>query len=85
MLEGPCHKLLRGLNTSIMVLTALANSLIVQSLVTVNEEITTYFPTVTSEMVSLSALIFMFLHPFATLPVNYTLDNYSLKIGVSYI
>ena len=34
-------------------------------------------------MVSLSALMFMFLHPFVAIPANYILDTYSLKIGIT--
>ena len=69
-------------NTLIMCLTALANSMIVQSLVTINTEVCAYVHGATPELVSFSALMFMIVHPFTTFPANYVLDNYSLKIGV---
>jgi hypothetical protein len=66
----------------ILLLTCLFNSLIVQSLSTINHEVTTYFPQISTPEVSLCALVFMLIHPFNTFLANYILDSYSLKLGV---
>ena len=78
------HQFYKYLNVAILIITSMTNSMIVQSLTIINHEITEYLPDVSKELVSLTALVFMILHPVVTIPVNYILDTYSLKVGVIF-
>jgi len=71
-------------NAFILILSALCNSMVVQSLSTINHEMTEYY-NITSSLVSFCALVFFLINPFSSLIANYILDNKGLKMGVIFI
>lgn len=75
----------RYINTGVLLITALFNSLSGSALSTISNEVTMYFPDVSTPEVSACALVVMLIHLFNPFLANYVLDSYSIKLGVPFI